>query len=375
MNDNVTLDPFIDEEQYEIVDFSEELREYDIRSLIEKCVLPFLIIIGTFCNVLALVILIRRRLWLQHEGYLYLAAILISNIVQLDAICGSRWLYLFHHSYHIANTADFMCKFWTLLTRVIQSAGWLMDALLFNIYLHWSLSKRCGCPNVAAKYCTLFGTQVVLVLYLMVSVLINLWLFAITSLHYFMNETFCYAAEIFDAEIMLLKLVSDFLANFFPTMVLVPVLWLMVVCTRRSNSGFSFRDIDDGDGNNSNAQDLAKASLCCAAALFFLRSPLYLMHMLTEFHFFHHYPYRLFFALHLISWTYPVSVPIICLTVLTRFREDVKSMTEDVIQSLNVCCRRRILSSDANRNGSTAIQLDLIMVDPLASSQRDFSIK
>lgn len=371
MNVNVTLDPFLDEEQYEIVDFSDELQEYEIRSLIEKCFLPFVIIIGTVCNVLAFVILIRHRLWIQHEGYLYLAAILISNTVQLNAICGSRWLYLFHHSYHIANTADFMCKLWTLVTRVIQSAGWLVDALLFNIYLHWSLSKRCGCPNLAAKYCTLFGTQVVLVLYLMASVLINLWLFSITSLHYFMNETFCYAAEIFDTEIKLLKLVSDFLANFFPTMVLVPILWLMVVCTRWRFSGFSFRQIDDDDdGNNGNAKDLVKASVCCATAVFFLRSPLYLMYMLTEFHFFHHYPYRLFFALHLISWTYPVSVPIICLVVLTRFREDVKSMTE---RCISFC--RRIHSSARNRNRSSALQLDLIMIDPPASGQQDSCAK
>lgn len=371
MLDNVTLDPFLDEEQYEIVDFSEELREYDIRSLLEKCFIPILITVGNFCNVLAFFILIRHRLWLRHEGYLYLAAILISNIIQLNVICGSRWLYLFHHSYHIANTGDFLCKLWTLLTRVIQSVGWLMAALLFNIYLHWSLSKRWGCPNLAAKYCTLFGTQVVLVLFLVASVLINLWLFAITSLHYFMNETFCYAAEIFDVDIKLLKLVSDFLANFFPTMVLVPVLWVTVICRRRGCSGFSFQNINDDDDDDGDAKDLSKASLCSAVALFFLRSPLHLMYMLTEFHFFHHYPYRLFFALYLISWSYSVSVPIICLTVLTRLREDVKLMTE----RCGCYCRRILSSSDANRRTNTALQLDLIMVHQPTSGHRDCSIK
>ena len=126
---------------------------------------PLAIFFGVFANILALFVLVRGRLWLKHEGYVYLAANLCVNVGILLFFTSSFWftsVFGMEH-YYPPNTSTFMCKVWHFLMSIFFAAGWLCVALLFNVYLREHLIRRMrwGCPMFAAKYCTLLASKII----------------------------------------------------------------------------------------------------------------------------------------------------------------------------------------------------------------------
>ena len=98
MSENMTSNAIADEGSEilnEFVEYYEPGPHQDITSQIENCYFLSLIVIGVPCNILALLILIRRRLWLHHKACIYLAEILVMNAAKLVVLFGDLSLELF----------------------------------------------------------------------------------------------------------------------------------------------------------------------------------------------------------------------------------------------------------------------------------------
>src|SRR6218665_1108757 len=117
MSENVTFEAVVAESAEilgEIGEYYEgTLTQYIIMRQIENCYFLSLIVTGVPCNILALLILIRRRLWLHHEAYIYLAAVLIVNVTTLVVHYGDLCIAILHFDRQLIRlsiSADIICK-------------------------------------------------------------------------------------------------------------------------------------------------------------------------------------------------------------------------------------------------------------------------
>src|SRR5688572_5442830 len=251
MSENVTFEYIVDEAEEildEAVDYSEVDAYRNIKVKFEKFYLPFLIVIGVPCNILALLILIRRRLWLHHEAYVYLTAILILNAATLVVLYGDRCLRLSNDQLaRFSLSADIFCKLWNWADYVIICMNWLHVLMLLNVYLRQQLitsSDRRGCyMNLASKYCTLFGTKVVITSFFTVCALSNFWAFSVFSLQdYYEIWWHCSVSFLYLKQHRLL-LRTSWGIRCIPLVILLTLL-LLVVWKRRRSSEYAFNQMN-----------------------------------------------------------------------------------------------------------------------------------
>lgn len=345
MEENLTWEQVSDAEEFDIaMDGVEEFIDYEVMASVEKCLFPILIVTGLFLNIVALVILVRRSLWLHHEAYIYLIAILINDVAQLGAVYVPWWLALFHDTYHVAYSSEIVCKFWMLLTRLVQSSGWFQTAMLCNVDVRLRLEttdRRRACSDICRRCCTLRGTLVSVALLLGASIVVNFWYFVKATLQHFGGDVrICYAGDMFMRTNVYVKLALNCLVNYIPVIVLTPMLGIMIVISMNRRLGFDFSRVDgEAAGGGVDAGEPGKLALWLALVLFVLRSPFHLMHLLDESRIFH--SYRAYFAVYVFSLLHPVAVPIFCFAVPSRFRQEAKAMAVRCWDYTVERCRRR----------------------------------
>lgn len=297
-----------------------------------KYTLPLILIVGILTSPFPLTILIRRRMWLRHEGYLYLTAYLIANILLLTLLCLPKSLYFFNPQWHIADTADAVCKIWSFLAQVIISSEWLLVALLLDVFLRSHLLTppgKFGCRNFAAKYCTLFGAKFVTASAYIVSVFVNWWRLVAAHLFTYDDDTnICHLSVMWYEELWLWRFISLCVTQYLPVVVITPLLCLMVIFVSR---GHEVASSPMDDAVEDDAKELKKLSLAIGATAFLLKCPHFLVEMLIQ-------TRRLWFnseiALAWYSTEFIMSiqlvlVPVLCIGMLREVRAVLRSLTLD----------------------------------------------
>src|SRR6218665_642854 len=212
---------------------------------------PITVFIGVFTNILAFVVLVRGRLWLKHEGYVYLAANFCVNIGILLFCTSSFWFtsVLRMRSYYPPNTSTFMCKVWHFLMSIFFASGWLSVALLFNVYLreHLMHRRRCGCLMFAAKYCTLFASKVIVGVIFGVLSVLGIPYLAIFKFYYvdmdYMYIRGCHPSRGGTLDVALL--VEAIVMWALPFFLFLPIILLTTLCTNREGNTFGFSQIEE----------------------------------------------------------------------------------------------------------------------------------
>lgn len=377
MHNASAVDPALNASGWDNYDYLEEwdgLAHGGTLKYVTMAVLGLVIVVGGFCNLSAIVVLIRLRLWLKNEGYVHLLAILTGNIVIIVIVDFPHWMSLFRHSYHVGLTADAVCKVWHFLACVVFSTGWYVVALLVGVYLRRrpisDLQSR-SCRGLADKYCTLTGSKVVVGVISGAFAVINLWQLWSAELiefnvggEYF--GKFCEITHYWYSIFFVWEHVSLCIIWFLPVLVIVPALLVAVLWARRRGSsagrGFSFRqmsDNDDEDDESGDAGDLARASLLIGLTLFLLQSPIIVIYIFLTFDY-HGKIAVAYGVAHILSTSHLIVVPVLCLASIARMRMELQSAA-----AAGKCCPGR----DGEEDDVNGI-LQLNSISQLQSSNR-----
>lgn len=305
------------------------------------CLLPFLIIPGLFCNILAFAILVKRQMCLEHEGFVYLAAIQLINIAVLAYDVTPFWVSSFSQSNNVLITSDASCKALIHLDHVLSSAsGWLVVAMLFNVYLRRRLqtdTKVCGCTEFPAKYCTLFGAGFATGSIFFQLVVGCLWLIPFTQ---FIDKEFIQYCHI---DLPPSYALWVFVIERLPILVLTPVLLIAVayVALGRGDIEVSFNALEESTPS-SNVQDFSKTSTWVATASVLLKAPIFITKSVLPRDISHHWLRFdvIFFSLNTLSHVNLVVMPIVCLATLSGMREVIASVTGGKCSECR--CARRV---------------------------------
>src|SRR6218665_601078 len=282
---------------------------------------------GLFTNILAFVVLVRGRLWLQHEGYVYLAANFCVNVGILSFCTTSFWLTSVFgmRPYYPPNTSTFMCKVWRFLMSIFFASGWLCVALLFNVYLreHLIHRRRCGCPMLAAKYCTLYASKIILGVIFSVLFVFGLPYLVLFELN---PQGLCYSSE--RLGVGLAVLFESLIMWALPFFLFLPIILLMTLCTKREGNTFGFSQIEER--STSDDQMRVVAVTLSSSTLF--------SHCVIIFHaegrLSHMYP----IVGTVIELVFGLSLglqPILCFVILKALRDGFRSQLRNIR-----CCRR-----------------------------------
>lgn len=315
-------------------EFPDDLDIFNYR-LAYKFSLPLVLIAGILTNPLPLTILIRRRMWLRHEGYLYLTAYLVANTLLLAIVCLPKALYFFDEDWHIADTAEATCKIWSFLAHIVVSSDWLLVALLADVYLRRHLlapATKFGCRNFAAKYCTLFGAKFVTALTYVASVLVNWWCLVAAHLFLYDGDRYiCHLSVIWYEELWLWRFVSLCVTQYIPVVIVTPMLCMMIVFANRGRvEAEAETDVIDGAVEDDRKQ-LTRLSIGVAGAAFLLKAPHYLLEMVIQ-------TRRLWFYAEIaIAWyatefimsTQLFLLPGLCIAMLPEVRAVIRSLRLD----------------------------------------------
>jgi len=341
MSENVTFSTFVDEELEgldEVEAYTEDNAPYIIMHYFELCYTTLLVVIGVPCNILALLVLIRRRLWQQYEAYVYLAAILIINTVKLVLLISNQWLYLIDQRLvRLSTAADILCKFWIWLLYVISYINWLHVLMLLNVYLRQQLITSGdvrGCfINLAAKYCTLFGTKVVITSFFIICTLANFFSFALSNLESIEDNWHCPISVLHWRQFELLFKTSWWLGINMSVIAATPLLLLVVLKIKRS-SGFKFGHMNGGSQDNGDVEVMVRIVLLCASVSIVIYAPLVIVHVMYTFDSVGLKNIHIAFgAVRLIGFSSTLSTPIVCFAVKSRIRDDLKAIVQR-------CCYR-----------------------------------
>ena len=307
---------------------------------------PIIIFGGVFTNVLAFVVLVRGRLWLKHEGYVYLGANFWANIGILLFCSSSLWLLSLSDRYFPPNTSEFLCRFWYFMQSIAFAPGWLSVALLFNVYLreHLIHRRRCGCPMFASKYCTLFASKIIVgVVFAVVTVVALPYLAAVR-----MEPDFgCIGTEMYN-HVLLAEL---FLMWGLPLVIFLVVI-LTILCTSREGRAFGFSQFEE----RSASDDQMRVTAAITSSMIFLSQFV----LFVPYHIFQHYSitYEIIIALgHGLS----IAIhPVLCFVILKALREGFLSQLRSIL-----CCRRLFPSLECDEE---AVRLGSIEEDPPSTS-------
>src|SRR6218665_2274291 len=216
---------------------------------------PIVIFVGVFSNIFAFVDVVRSRLWLKDEGYIYLTANFFANVgillfcmstLGLTSVSGMD-------RYAPANSSPFMCKVWHFLMSIFFASGWLSVALLFNVYLreHLIHRRRCGCPMFAAKYCTLFASKIIVGVIFSVLFVLGVPYLVLFEIH---PEGSCLSSDYISIHVALL--VESFIMWVLPFLFFLPIV-LMTLCTKREGNNFGFSQIEERSASDEQVRVMA----------------------------------------------------------------------------------------------------------------------
>ena len=386
MSENVTFEAVVGEGQeilYDVYDYeysAKRTREYiHLIHQVEKCCIPFLIVIGVPCNILAFLILIRRRLWLHQEAYIYLGAVLIVNVTTLIVIYGDYCLTLFDEQLvSLSISSDIICKLWGWILHVNAYTNWLPVLMLLNVYLRQQLitsSDRRGCyTNLSAKYCTIFGTKVVICSFFTVCVVSSFWGFSGFSLEHYYDNWNCYFNRLHYAQHEMLSNSLHWMAV-ISIVIILPVL-LLVVWKRWRSSGFVFSQMNGATEDNGDAEANARIIVFCSAAVFALKVPLifnFIVHVFNLGFISNTRIIEALLTLHIITFAQPLSTPIVCFALKSRFRDELRAIVDRCCYR---CCpearHHRTLPIEADIDRSSILQMDPIEEDlPVTRREED----
>jgi len=314
---------------------------------------PIAILGGVFGNILAFVVLVRGRLWLKHEGYVYLAANFCVNVGILLFRTTSFWIMSSNEwvHYYPPNTSTFMCKVWYFLMSIFCASGWLCVALQFNVYFRQTLGqgRKYECPMFAAKYCTLFASKIIVAVIFSILFVLgvpNLVLFEFHSegLCHSSNHMFSHLALLAEAIVMLV----------LPFVCFLPVILLITLLTKRVSNTVGISQIE-----NRFASDDAMRAVAVTQSSMMLVS----MHVMGF--------CRRILSSHLVTLVvlemfYSLSIalqPVLCFIILKPLREGFRSQLRNIR-----CCRRLFPSlnqeEEAIQLREEAAQLRANQVDP-----------
>src|SRR6218665_1059101 len=216
---------------------------------------PITVFIGVFTNILAFVVLVRGRLWLKHEGYVYLAANFCVNIGILLFCTSSFWFtsVLRMRSYYPPNTSTFMCKVWHFLMSIFFAPGWLCVALLLNVYLreHLIHRRRCGCPMFAAKYCSLLASKIIIGVIFGVLVVLGVSSLVMYELH---DGACMWAGHLSFNAVQITEWIVMWV---LPFVFFLPIILLTTLCTKRNGNNFGFSQIEERSASDEQMRAVA----------------------------------------------------------------------------------------------------------------------
>lgn len=315
------------------------------------------VVFGTIFNIIAVVVMIRRRLWKQHEGYLYLLAIFIGNIVAIIVVYLHKSLSIFHVQFRLEHASDFICKMYLFLYHVFYSTAWYTSALLLNAFIHDRLANNTGCwHRLASKYCTVVGSLVVNGFLTSFFVIMNCWALWSAKVEVFtgifksveVSESYCRFPESGYRWIE----VSNYIMGFAPLCFVVPVLWVLAVWTRLRH-GTRFALISGQDDHNDEAKVFVRLSTIVGAAVFLLQFPAAVVEMyMTSSHSIY---YQFIEVVMLIYTTHIVVVPLCFLAGGKQMRDELRLLFTCICCSRNKTAndRYRILPLEPIENPST----------------------
>lgn len=346
MNATLNTSGGIDQWQFDYNDFSSEWEAATSdRKLIAASVVVALssFVFGTVFNITAIVALVRRRLWRQHEGYLYLMAIFTGNIVIAVTDCLQHFLLLLvPRPFRLEAASDFTCKMWRFLFCVVFSTGWYTSALLMNVCLRGHLVRHTGCAcwqRLALKYCTVVGSLVVngfLTFCFVITDCWNLWKSEVISVN---GQQICFTS-ISSYDWLYVSAGFQWLV---PVCFVIPALCVVAVSTiRRHGTGFAFVFFDEDDQND-DAKEFARLSTIVGAAVFVFQFPM----IVTEFWLHHEtalrpHHYAIVKSIMLVFAIHIVVVPLCFLAGAKQMREELKTLFKCG------CCNRNKQADDTN---------------------------
>jgi len=309
---------------------------------------PIAIFVGVFSNIFAFVDVVRSRLWLKDEGYVYLAASFFANVgillfcmstLGLTSVSGMD-------RYAPANSSTFMCKVWHFLMSIFFAPGWLSVALLFNVYLrgHLTHRRRCECPMFAAKYCTLFASKIIVGVIFSVLFMLGVPYLAILEIHRYGR---CHPSQNNIMALSVAFLVEAIIMWVLPFIFFLPLILLMTLCTKREGGIFGFSQIEERSVSDEQmrvmAVTLSSMTLFSQFALVFLCLS-----------------FRGVLIVNLVlALVFGISLglqPILCFVILKALRDGFRSQLRNIR-----CCRRLFPSLDREEE---AVQLSTIQGDP-----------
>lgn len=160
-------------------------RGFDLKEvfhMIHLYVPPVLIFIGTFGNVLVLLTLRQRNLN-RLSVCVYFAAYAIGNLLMLYLTIGTEWMSHILEKPSITSLADWICRLWQFLEKVITFAGiWFVVAMTIDRHISiWH-------PEKADAMCTKFMAK-----FAVISIIVGLVVISIHAMWiYELMPTGCY---------------------------------------------------------------------------------------------------------------------------------------------------------------------------------------
>jgi len=314
---------------------------------------PIAIFAGVFANIFALVVLVRGRLWLKHEGYVYLAANFCANVGILMFCTSSFWFtsVVGMERYSPANTSTFVCKMWHFLMSIFFALGWFCVALLFNVYLreHLIHRRRCGCPMFAAKYCTLFASKIIVGVIFSALLVLGVPYLAIYELRPLVfsksDRMWCFPSS---HEHLAVALLVEAIAMWAPPFLLfLPIILLMMMCTKREGNTFGFSQIEERSVSDDQMRVMA---VTLSSTTLFSQFVLVFLYLAWR------NIWYVDIVLELVFCLFLSLQPIMCSIILKALRDGFRSQLRNIR-----CCRRLFPSLDREEE---AVRFTAIQEDP-----------
>lgn len=288
-------------------------------SIILLSVIPVEIIVGVLANSWALAVIIRRRLWLQHEGYVFLGAILITSALILALHYGSSWFWFFDSRYDITRTSDFLCKAFNFFFNGFHSTGLLVLALLFSICLRKGVERREDEEARASYYRPSIYALIVASTLIIVTLLMNIWQLVCFKLREYYNaytytkENYCFLADDWVERGLYWNQVAALAAHGLAIVFILPVLFYLIAC-----SGCSCRPTGCKFGDNSRGHFPRVSLLSLAGIIQFLEFPATVYVLFGALLF---YSYRFYMLAILVDGFVHAVMPILCIVTMPELRE------------------------------------------------------
>ncbi|KAK3772977.1 hypothetical protein RRG08_036311 [Elysia crispata] len=141
---------------------------FKMRDELVKYANPMLIILGNISNLVALIVLKRKKFKRSSVAF-YLAAYAVANLLVLNLMLGLSWMFYIFELKHVTYIADWTCRLWMFLSNVVTYSGiWIVVAMNVDRLIY--LTPR---SNTQA-HCTRFSAKVVVVVIIILLIVVSI---------------------------------------------------------------------------------------------------------------------------------------------------------------------------------------------------------